>query len=264
MPVAVPLTTTTQTVSALTTTDSATYLTVNAIENGFTTRPLQVNETEGESSEEEEEEDDDEDFSEDTSDYSDEEEQASLLGSATVSSGSSGLFEEYFDFEPSVISRSRNCDHTVTSRPCPFCAPSVSLRLANEVRIAFKALFSSRSTKIFGYLPLDSSVVSGAFKAVKALHDLAYIKKVLDEIINLVVSVQNSPDCKVNYLFNSAVLRMHDRTDSLLDDVRGTDKYEEFKLLSDFKHKLNSIGMVQGTYKENYNNLSQTFIECQR
>ena len=250
MPIAVPL------ISHPANTNNLTFSATT--ENGFITRQLPLQESE------EEQDFSGEEFNseEDSSDYSDDDELSESNG-VSGSGAAAGLFEEYFDFEPNVLNQSsRTCNHSVTSRPCPFCTPGVSLRLANEVRIAFKARFDGKIMKS-GYLPLDPAIIAGPFKAVKALHDLKYIKKVLDEIINLIVCVQNSADYKVNYCFSSAVMRIHDRTDSLLEDIRGSDKYDEFKILADFRDKLNSIGMVQGPCKENNINL-QTFIECQR
>lgn len=181
-----------------------------------------------------------------------------------------GLFEEYFDFDSSLISsRGSSCDHTI-SRPCHFCAPSVSMRLANEVRIAFKSIFSGGNFSIksikFEYVPLDPSITEVTFKALKALHDLNYIKCVLDEIIHFIITVQNIPDYKINYSITSAILRIHDRADSLLDDIRGSDKYEEYQVVMSFRNQLNSIGLIQAGHKENNNTsiTSRYLIECQR
>lgn len=165
------------------------------------------------------------------------------------------LFEEYFDFDPSLIyTTSRTCDHTISS-PCHFCAPHVSMRLANEVRIAFKTIFAKfniRNLKICHYVPLDPSITKGTFKALKALHDLDYIKCILDEIIHLIVTVQNLPKFEIGYGLSAAILRIHDRIESLLDDIRGSEKYDEYQMLLDFRNKLNSIGLIQANYEENY------------
>lgn len=236
-------------------------------ENGFITRefPSSIRNEIGyeEELDDDEDSDDDSDADEDDDieDVFSEDEQQNLLTSSRPSTNS-GLFEEYFDFEPSVVNSSeRTCNHQITSRPCPHCAPSVSLRLANEVRIAFKALFNSKIMK-FDYVPLDRSISEGQFKALKALHDLDYIKKVLNEIINLIATIQNVPNYKINYAFNSALLRIHDRTESLLDEIRGTGKYQEYQIVMDFRKKLNSIGFIYGNCKENAS--TPCNMECQR
>lgn len=239
--------------------------TSNLIESGFVTRDFPENNfnvereyDEGFSEEDEEEEDDEvEDYS---SEDDEEEEQEALLISGARSNG---LFEEYFDYEPTVINRDRSCNHQVSSRPCPFCAPKVSMRLANEVRIAFKALFSPKAIK-FDYVPLDRALIDNPFKSLKALHDLTYVKKVLNEIINLLVTVQNIPNYKINYGISSALLRIHDRTESLLDEIRGSGKLEEYRVVHDFQMKLNAVGLVHGSCKENsYQNCS-SLMDCQR
>lgn len=237
----------------------------SATDNGFITREFPVTDyvTE-ESSMVEDDEDDEDDFSEEDYSSEEEEENEALLNVSSAIGRPSELFEEYFDYEPTVINRERICNHQVTSRPCPFCAPNVSMRLANEVRIAFRALFNPKLMK-FDYVPLERTIVETPFKALKALHDLSYIKKVLNEIINLIVAIQNSPDCKINYGFSSALLRIHDRTESLLDDICGSGKYEEYQVVSEFRKKLNSIGLVYGSCKENisYNHYNMV-MDCQR
>lgn len=244
-------------------------------ENGFITREFPPStarneiEYEDDFGTEELEEDEDEEDSDDDEDEDDfeevfsEEEHQNLLAVNNRPTTNTGLFEEYFDFEPSIVNRERVCNHQATSRPCPYCTPSVSLRLANEVRIAFKALFNSKIMK-FDYVPLDLSISEGQFKSLKALHDLDYIKKVLNEIINLIATIQNVPNYKVNYAFNSALLRIHDRTESLLDDIRGTGKYQEYNIVMDFRKKLNAIGFIYGNCKENTPTPCNMYMECQR
>lgn len=235
-------------------------------DNGFVTRefPVTDNFTEESSMVEDDEDNEDEDFSEEDYSSEDEDENEASLNVPSAIARPSELFEEYFDYEPTVINRERICNHQVTSRPCPFCVPNVSMRLANEVRIAFRALFNPKLMK-FDYAPLDHTIVESPFKALKALHDLSYIKKVLNEIINLIVAIQNSPDCKVNYGFSSALLRIHDRTESLLDDIRGSGKYEEYQVVSEFRKRLNAIGLVHGGCKENIStNFYNMVLDCQR
>ena len=242
-------------------------------DNGFITRefpPTTRTEMEYEddfSNEDFDSDDSDEDDDDLEEDYSEAEENQTLLSANNVSSNgpttTAGLFEEYFDYEPSVVNRERRCNHQVTSRPCHYCAPSVSMRLANEVRIAFKALFNSKILK-FDYVPLDRSISDGQFKSLKALHDLDYIKKVLNEIIHLIACIQNVPNYKINYAFNSALLRIHDRTESLLDDIRGTGKYQEYQVVLDFRKKLNAIGFIYGSFKENGSSTCNMYMECQR
>ena len=140
------------------------------------------------------------------------------------------------------------------------------MRLANEVRIAFKTIFAKynvKNLKLCDYVPLDSSITKGTFKALKALHDLDYIRCILNEIIHLIVTVQNLPNYEINYALSAAILRIHDRTDSLLDDIRGSEKYDEYQMLLDFRNQLNSIGLIQASYKENYIT-TRHLIDCQR
>ena len=240
-------------------------------DNGFITRDFvssSRNEIEYEDDFSSEELDDDDDSDNEEDDDFDEvfpEEHHNLLNSSDSNrpTSNSELFEEYFDFEPTVINRERTCNHQVTSKPCPYCVPSVSMRLANEVRIAFKALFNYKVMK-FNYVPLDRFIYEGQFKSLKALHDLDYIKRVLNEIINLIATIQNVPNYKINYAFNSALLRIHDRTESLLDDIRGTGKYQEYHVVLDFRKKLNAIGLAYGSCKENTSNACNMYFECQR
>jgi hypothetical protein len=229
---------------------SANNNTRSAADNGFITREYPVSDfvTEESSMVEDDygEEDEDEDYS-----SSDSEEAEQALLNFPVTHRPSELFAEYFDYEPTVINRERTCNHQATSRPCPYCLPNVSMRLANEVRIAFRALFNPKLMK-FNYVPLDRNIVESPFKALKALHDLIYIKKILNEIINFIVTIQNLPDYKINYAFSSALLRIHDRTESLLDDIKGSGKHEEYQIVQDFRMKLNAIGLVHGSScKEN-------------
>lgn len=235
-------------------------------ENGFITRnypPVGEEEFSEEEFDEESEGEENDHEDEDEDDYSDdnEEERESLLPS--TSARSSELFDEYFEHEPSVINRQHTCNHQATSRPCAYCTPSVSMRLANEVRIAHKILFSPKVIK-FDYVPLDKSILEGPFKSLKALHDIGYIKKVLAEIINLIVAIQNVPNYKMNYIFSSALLRIHDRMESLLDDIRGSGKFAEYQVVYDFRKKLNAIGMTCGNNKENYTLHCSMLIDCQR
>ena len=241
---------------------SATNNSRNTSDNGFITREYPISDYVTEESsiaEDDYSEDDNEDYS-----NSDGDEAEQALLNTQVNNRSSELFAEYFDYEPTVINRERTCNHQLTSRPCPYCVPNVSLRLANEVRIAFRALFNPKLLK-FDYTPLDRNIVESPFKALKALHDLTYIKKILNEIIHLIVAVQNLPDYKINYAFSSALLRIHDRTESLLDDIRGSGKYEEYQVVQEFRMKLNSIGFVHGSCKENTSYLPYNMVmDCQR
>lgn len=234
----------------------------NTNDNGFITREYPVSDYATEESSMVEDDYSEEDDNEDYSSSDDEVEQALLNN--PVTGRTSELFAEYFDYEPTVINRERACNHQATSRPCPYCVPNVSMRLANEVRIAFRALFNPKLMK-FDYVPLDRNIIESPFKALKALHDLTYIKKILNEIINLIVAIQNLPDYKINYAFSSALLRIHDRTESLLDDVRGSGKYEEYQVVQDFRMKLNAIGLVHGSCKENtsYQHFNMV-MDCQR
>ena len=256
MPVAVPLVNRNATNNSRSTAD-----------NGFITREYPVSDyvTEESSMVEDDysDEDEDEDENEDYTSSDDETMEQTLLNNPVISRPSE-LFAEYFDYEPTVINHERTCNHQVTSRPCPYCAPNVSMRLANEVRIAFRSLFNPKLMK-FDYVPLDRNIVESPFKALKALHDLTYIKKILNEIINLIVAVQNLPDYKINYAFSSALLRIHDRTESLLDDIRGSGKYEEYQVVQEFRMKLNAIGLVHGSCKENTSYQSYNMVmDCQR
>lgn len=242
------------------------------IENGFVTRDYPENDYTEESSALEHEEDEEEfsDEEEEEEDYEGEEvegyvtdEDDPALVVIRTQPRSNGLFEEYFDYEPTVVHRDRSCNHQLSSRPCPFCTPKVSMRLANEVRIAFKALFAPKAIK-FDYIPLDRVLIDNPFKSLKALHDLSYIKKVLNEIINLLVTVQNLPNYKINYAISSALLRIHDRTESLLEEIRASGKYDEYRVVHDFRMKLNAVGLVHGHCKENsYQNCS-SLMDCQR
>lgn len=236
---------------------------LNLTDNGFTTQDFPVSDYNDDDDDENSVEEDfsDEDEVEDYT--SDDDEDMEILNDSTATRPSE-LFEEYFDYEPAVINRARTCNHQATSRPCPFCVPNVSMRLANEVRIAFKALFNPKMMK-FDYTPLDRNIVESPFKALKALHDINYIKRILNEIINLIVTVQNLPDYKINYAFSSALLRIHDRTESLLDDIRGSGKYEEYQVVQEFRMRLNAIGFVHGNCKENYSHQNYNMImDCQR
>ena len=253
MPVAVPLTTRNVVNNSRSVTD-----------NGFITREFPVSDYVTEESSMVEDDEDDFSDEDEVEDYSSADEEERALLNNFIPGRPSELFEEYFDFEPTVINRERTCNHQLTSRPCPFCVPNVSMRLANEVRIAFKTLFNPKLMK-FDYVPLDRSIVELPFKALKALHDLTYIKKILNEIINLIVAIQNLPDYKINYGLSSALLRIHDRTESLLDDIRGSGKYEEYQVVYDFRMKLNSIGLVHGNCKENSSHQSYNMVmDCQR
>lgn len=239
-------------------------------ENGFITRDYPITREENDSnfshetdsSEVDNDGEDDDDYSDDDDEEEDDDdlsEQETLLNHTRHPE----LFNEYFDHEPSVVNRDRVCNHQVTSRPCAYCVPSVSLRLANEVRIAYKALFTPKSIK-FEYEPLDQTIVDGSFKSLKALHDVGYIKRILNEIVNLIVSIQNAPNYKINYVFNSALLRIHDRTESLLDDVRNSGKFEEYQIVYDFRNKLNAIGLIYGNCKENSSIQYSMLMDCQR
>lgn len=245
-------------------------------ENGFITRnypSISMTENENDFSDEavdssEVDDDVEEEEEDEEKDYSDEEilderrEQERLLNSSSVRQ--SELLAEYFDYQPQVVNnRDRICNHQISSRPCHFCDPKVSLHLANEVRIAYKSLFNPKVIK-FDYVPIDKNIIDGPFKSLKALHDLGYIKKVLNEILNLIVSVQNSPNYKINYTINSALLRIHDRTECLMDDVRGSGKLEEYHMVCEFRNKLNAIGMIYGNLKENNSINCSNFIDCQR
>lgn len=224
--------------------------------------------------EDEEEEEEDSCFSDDCEDIYDQNFSYSSLNSIAVRSSCSH-------------------DHDDKLRPCRYCPPTVSVPFAKTVREIFLKLFSP-TLKLKEYQTIihqnqsqsqsqtqpqsqsqsqvkSSLPSSHKFQSITALHDISYSKHILSDTIDWLIVLQNLNDTKLDKLFASDLLWLHEITNKFYDQMKADRQghhHAEYILFKNFREKVNSIGVVAvaGVKSDENNNFnfSNLKIDCDR
>lgn len=214
---------------------------------------------------EEEDDDDEDDFSEESDD--------SALQDANSRNQRSlqrpDPFDEYFSYAGGSYGQG-NCQHPANyHRRCRNCVPKFSLLLFSACEQMHRTIFGASLCGFkranVHYKPLDLAVID-KFKAISAMHDPIYIKRLFNEVVNYICFLHNRNfvDLKAESASRTKMHSIFELVDGVYDRLQGKGMIEDLRLISYLRDKLRAIG-VSGQWDENEVALKNTSLsECYR
>ena len=209
--------------------------------------------------------DDEDDFSDDSDDL----EIHDSNGSHRTSTSRLDPFDEHFSYASGNYGRG-DCRHPANyHRRCRHCVPKFSMLLFSACeqmhRTIFGASLSGFKRANVLYKPLDPAVID-KFKAISAMHDPVYIKRLFNEVVHYICFLHNRNfvDLKAEGASRTKMHSIFELVDNIHDRLQCKGLIEDFRLISYLRDKLRAIG-VSGQWDENELAPKNTLIsECYR
>ncbi len=177
-------------------------------------------------------------------------------------------FSENFLYQETRGLGNGQCTHPPRpSRHCRHCPAKFSPVFYTSCQLMYQSIFGDKVafTRANPHYQAKHPSVHESFKAITAMHDSSYIRRLFEEIVNYIGFLQNQQarDGKFEKSLKSKLFWLYEFVERLFLSLQEQSSTEELVLIGTFRAQLKAIGLCS-RFDENVQLNRSLTQECQR